>query len=81
MVPQDYAITVQGHLEAHWSAWFDDLTITNQPTGEAVLAGPLRDQAALHGVLVKLRDLGLALIAVQPLERAADGGDGRRDLP
>jgi hypothetical protein len=81
MLSQDYAITVQGHLDAHWSAWFDDLTITNQPTGEAVLAGPLRDQAALHGVLCKLRDLGLALIAVQPLERAADGGHGRRDLP
>jgi hypothetical protein len=58
MGPQDYAITVQGHLDAHWSAWFDDLTITNGPNGEAVLAGPLRDQAALHGVLAKLRDLG-----------------------
>ncbi len=67
MLPSDYAITVQGHLDTHWSAWFDDLTITNQPNGEAVLTGPLRDQAALHGVLARLRDLGLALIAVQPV--------------
>ncbi len=81
MGPQDYAITVQGHLDAHWSAWFDDLTITNGPNGEAVLAGPLRDQAALHGVLAKLRDLGLALIAVQPAGRAADGGQRSRDAP
>ena len=81
MGPQDYAITVQGHLDAHWSAWFDDLTITNGPNGEAVLAGPLRDQAALHGVLAKLRDLGLALIAVQPARRAADGGQRSRDAP
>ncbi len=81
MVPSDYQITVHGHLDAHWSTWFDDLTITNQPNGEAVLAGPLRDQAALHGVLVKLRDLGLALIAVQPAGSAADGGQRSRDAP
>ncbi len=81
MVTTDYAITVQGHLDAHWSAWFDDLTITNQPNGEAVLAGPLRDQAALHGVLAKVRDLGLALIAVQPAGRGADGGQRSREQP
>ncbi len=62
-----YHITIRGHLEAHWSAWFDGLTITNQPNGEAVLAGDIPDQAALHGVLVKIRDLGLPLIAVLPV--------------
>jgi hypothetical protein len=61
-----YCITVQGHLEAHWTAWFDGLTITNAPDGRAVLTGLIVDQAALYGVLVKIRDLGLPLIAVQP---------------
>ena len=66
-MPTYYHITVQGHLDARWSAWFDGLTITNGVDGEAVLAGPLVDQAALHGVLAKIRDLGLPLIAVQPV--------------
>ena len=70
-------ITVRGHLEAHWSTWFDDLRITNTPNGDAVLAGPIADQSALHGVLVKIRDLGLPLIALQPV--AADGLDGRAE--
>jgi len=61
-----YSITIQGHLEAHWAAWFDGLTITNGPDGQATLAGELLDQAALHGVLVKIRDLGLPLISVTP---------------
>ncbi len=66
MLPGDYAITVHGHQADQWSAWCDGLTITNQPNGEAVLTGPILDQAALHGVLAKLRNLGVALIAVQP---------------
>ena len=66
-MPTAYAITVKGHLDDHWSAWFDGLTITNGANGEAVLAGPLLDQAALHGVLIKIRDLGLPLLAVQPV--------------
>ncbi len=70
-----YQITVQGHLDARWSAWFDGLTITNEPDGKAVLAGPIADQAALHGVLAKIRDLGLPLIAVQPV--AVDTPDGQ----
>ena len=83
-MPTYYHITVRGHLDAHWSPWFDDLAITNQPNGEAVLAGPLLDQAALHGVLVKLRDLGLPLIAVASTPIAADaqgsrGSDGQMD--
>src|SRR3712207_6783053 len=64
-MPNYYQITVQGHLDARWSTWFDGLTITNVADGTAVLAGPVRDQAALHGVLMKVRDLGLPLIAVQ----------------
>ena len=59
-----YRIRVKGHLDDHWSDWFSGLTICNEAYGEAVLAGPLADQAALHGVLMKIRDLGLPLLAV-----------------
>ena len=62
-----YRITVQGHLAAGWVRWFDGLVIANEADGTAVLTGPIGDQAALHGVLVKIRDLGLPLIAVQRL--------------
>ena len=67
-----YQIRVKGHLDDTWSAWFGGLTITNEANGEAVLAGPIVDQAALHGLLVKVRDLGLPLIAVT----AVAGGAG-----
>ena len=63
-MPVIYQIRVKGHLDNHWSAWFDGMTITNQPNGEAVLVGPLVDQAALHGLLSRIRDLGLPLLAV-----------------
>ncbi len=59
-----YSIHVKGHLDSHWSAWFDGLTISNERNGEAVLHGPLTDQAALRGVLIKIRDLGLPLLAI-----------------
>jgi hypothetical protein len=59
-----YEIRVKGHLPQDWSAWFEGLTITHDPNGDTVLAGPLRDQAALFGVMVKVRDLGLTLISV-----------------
>ncbi|MDQ3863616.1 MAG: hypothetical protein M3317_08975 [Actinomycetota bacterium] len=65
-----YNIRVKGHLDRHWSEWFDGLTITNLENGEAMLSGEIVDQAALHGVLAKVRDLGLPLIAV-----TADGPD------
>jgi hypothetical protein len=60
----EYRITIKGHLDQHWSAWFDNMMITNAANGEAILYGPLPDQAALHGVLIKIRDLGLPLLAV-----------------
>jgi hypothetical protein len=59
-----YEIRVKGHLNKHWSEWFDGLTITNLENGEALLTGQIVDQAALHGVLIKVRDLGLPLLAV-----------------
>ena len=70
-MPTAYAITVKGHLPDHWSAWFEGLTITNGANGEVVLIGPIPDQATLHRLLVKIFDLGLPLIAVQPLATVA----------
>jgi hypothetical protein len=63
-MPTYYQITIKGHLDTHWSAWFDNMTISNEANGEVVLYGLLPDQAALHGVLIKIRDLGLPLLAV-----------------
>jgi hypothetical protein len=68
-----YEIRVQGHLAGHWAAWFAGMTITNQPNGEAVLYGPLVDQSALHGVLARIRDLGLPLLAVRSLDAGRPG--------
>ena len=65
-MPTSYVITIRGHLEQHWSVWLKGLTITNGANGEALLAGPVADQAALHGLLAKIRDLGLPLIAIMP---------------
>jgi hypothetical protein len=59
-----YEIRVKGHLESRWSEWFDGLEITNLENGEALLSGEIVDQVALHGVLAKVRDLGLPLVAV-----------------
>ncbi len=59
-----YEIRINCHLGDQWLDWFDRLTVTNLPNGEALLTGELADQAALHGVLNRIRDLGLTLIAV-----------------
>ena len=59
-----YQITVKGHLDSQWSAWFDNMMISHEANGEAVLRGPLADQSALYGVLAKVRNLGLPLLAV-----------------
>jgi len=61
-------IRVKGHLSDRWSDWFGGLTIENQPDGEALLSGPLPDQAALYGILKRIRDLGLTLVAVNCVE-------------
>jgi hypothetical protein len=63
--PTTYVLRVQGALETHWVAWFDGLTVTVATDGTTTLAGALADQAALHGVLRKIRDLGLVLISVE----------------
>ena len=60
-----YQIRVKGRLEAHWSNWFDNLTITPVGKGETLLTGQIVDQPALHGLLKKIRDLGLPLLLVK----------------
>lgn len=59
-----YQIRVKGHLDEHWSDWLEGLSLTHLESGETLLSGPLADQAALHGVLHKLENLGVPLIAV-----------------
>ncbi|RME64931.1 MAG: hypothetical protein D6790_02540 [Caldilineae bacterium] len=66
--PQIYEIRLAGHLDDRWAAWFDGMAITLEETGETVLSGPVRDQAALHGLLRKIRDLGLLLRSVRCLD-------------
>ena len=60
-----YEIRLKGHLNARWADWFDGLTLTQESDGTTVLSGLVVDQAALHGLLSKVRDLGLPLIAVR----------------
>jgi hypothetical protein len=60
----NYEIRLKGHLEPRWADWFDGLTLTQESDGTTVLSGSVVDQAALHGLLGKVRDLGLPLIAV-----------------
>ena len=60
-----YNIRVKGHLDGGWSEWFDGLQISNLKNGEALLSGEIVDQAALHGLLNKVRDLGLPLLALR----------------
>ena len=62
--PMIYQIRIKGHLGGHWTDWFDGLTITALDNGDTLLTGPVLDQAALHGVLKKVRDVGLPLVSV-----------------
>ena len=71
-----YEIRVKGHLDPSWSEWFDGLQITNEPNGEALLSGHIPDQAALHGVLAKVRDLNLQLISVTSVNSDQQEGPG-----
>jgi hypothetical protein len=65
---QCYEIRLKGHLDDRWAEWFEGLTITLEEDGDTLLTGPVVDQAALHGLLKKVRDLGMPLVSVRPLE-------------
>jgi hypothetical protein len=69
--PRVYQITVEGHLRPQWAAWFDGLSITLGERGGTVLTGPVRDQAALHGLIKKIRDLGMPLLSIQCVDSGA----------
>jgi hypothetical protein len=66
--PVGYRLRVAGHLDAHWSAWFGDLTLAHEPDGTTSLTGVVADQAELHGLLMKVRDLGVILVSVQEVD-------------
>ena len=63
-----YEIRLKGHLDSRWAAWFDGLTLTNESDGTTVICGPVVDQSALYGLLLKLRDTGLPLVSVAKVE-------------
>ena len=64
--PTVYEIRLKGQLEQHWTDWFGGLAITLEDNGDTLLSGPIVDQAALHGVLRKVRDLGMPLLSITP---------------
>jgi hypothetical protein len=67
--PVIFQIRIKGHLSPQWADWFAGMTITLQADGDTLLTGEVADQAALHGLLKKVRDLGMPLVSVTPLER------------
>lgn len=69
---QVYEIRLKGQLEARWAEWFDGMAITPDEDGSTLISGPVADQAALHGLLKKARDLGLPLLSVNAVGPAAD---------
>jgi hypothetical protein len=66
--PTVYQIRIHGHLSSQWAGWFEGLTITLKDNGDTLLTGSIADQSALYGILKKVRDLGLPLLSVTPLE-------------
>jgi hypothetical protein len=74
-----YEIRIKGQLDPKLSAWFDDFAISHTPDGDTLLTGSVIDQAALHGVLVRCRDLGVTLISINPVSTASDQERGTMD--
>ena len=75
-----YEIRLKGRLNARWAAWFDGLSLTHERDGTTRIRGPVADQAALHGLLQRVRDVGLPLLSVRRVDPApASGPDGDAD--
>jgi hypothetical protein len=78
--PGRYEIRLKGHLDARWTDWFEGLSFTHESDGTTILSGPVVDQAALYGLLRKVRDLGLPLVSVIQVDpKQANGSDGNAD--
>jgi hypothetical protein len=79
--PKIYQIRIKGHLGSQWTDWFGGLALSPQENGDTLLTGPVVDQSALHGLLKKVRDLGMPLVSVSPLERSPSTtlGTGQAD--
>jgi hypothetical protein len=78
--PGRYEIRLKGHLDARWTDWFEGLSFSHESDGTTILAGPVVDQAALHGLLRKVRDLGLPLLSVIQVEpKQANGPHANAD--
>ena len=75
--PGRYEIRVKGHLDARWAAWFDGMSLTTESDGTTVLSGPVVDQSALHGLLQKVRDVGLPLVSVTRRQPGQPGASSR----
>ena len=73
--PTSYQIRLRGHLSTQWATYFESFTFTNTENGEVLLTGVISDQAALHGVLAKIRDLGLPLLSVNAVSMKRIGDD------
>lgn len=71
-----YEIRLKGRLDPRWSAWFDGLSLTTEDDGTTVISGPVADQAALHGLLQKLRDLGMPLVSLTEVAPDASTQEG-----
>jgi hypothetical protein len=76
--PTVYQIRLKSHLGSEWTDWFEGLTITLDKDGDTLITGPVADQAALHGLLKKVRDLGMSLVSINPIQfnqaQIEDGG-------
>ena len=72
--PHGYRVRISGHLPDHWEAWFTGFAVSRQEDGTTSLSGPVPDQAALHGLLARIRDLGVVLISVEAVFPATNQG-------
>src|SRR5205823_7391937 len=78
--PTVYEIRIKGQLDHQWTDWFGGLAITLQPSGDTLLSGPVVDQAALHGLLRKVRDLGMPLLSITPRDYPSSGDHHKGEI-